>query len=82
MRCATILLHAAFTLDFKNEKVNSWKVKRTGTIPMIEKFCNIEAMCNKIPKWSTRVTPLPSFSFFLVKTGKRHAPRWEVHVRF
>jgi len=47
---------------------------------MIEKIRNIEAMCNEISKWSTRVTPLSSFSFFLEKLGKKHALFWEVHV--
>jgi hypothetical protein len=54
--------------------------KERGAIPMVEKFWNIEAMCNEISKWSTRVTLPPSLSFFLVNLGKKHAPFWELHV--
>jgi hypothetical protein len=55
-------------------------VKGTRAIPMIEKITNIEAMCNEISKWSTRLTLPPSLSFFLVKLGKKHAPFRKVHV--
>jgi hypothetical protein len=35
-----------------------------------------QAMCKETSKWSTRVTPLPSFSFFLEKLKKKHTPCW------